>query len=200
MPLPADLAGASADIHLLDKILRGRIGDGMTALDVGCGDGRNDSALLATGCAASAVDAMAGRWEPCARGSPGATDRVVAWDLEALPFPAGSFAVVVVNAVLHFAPDRDGFHRWADACWRQLVPGRLALARLSTRIGLPDARPPGFAHLATKAAERLRARHPAIRIVGTCAPPYGFEGDPGGNAAIAAMIVDARPDILWASE
>ena len=50
---------------------------------------------------------------------------------------------------------------------------------------------------ASRAAERLRARHPAIRIVGTYAPPYGFEGDPGENAAIAAMIVDARPDILF---
>jgi tellurite methyltransferase len=77
-----------------------------------------------------------------------AAERVVACELEAMPFAAGSSAVVVVNAVLHFAPDQDAFHRWADACWRQLAPGGLFLARLSTRIGLPDARPPGFRYLA----------------------------------------------------
>ena len=50
---------------------------------------------------------------------------------------------------------------------------------------------------ASRAAERLRARHPAIRIVGTYAPPYGFEGDPRENATIAAMVADAHPDVLF---
>jgi len=50
---------------------------------------------------------------------------------------------------------------------------------------------------AARAAERLRAKHPTIQIVGAYAPPYGFEADPGENARIVAMIVDARADILF---
>src|SRR5690606_4252108 len=58
------------------------------------------------------------------------------------------FAVVICNAVLHFAPDGERFHQWADACWRHVAPGGFFFARLSTRIGLPLADPPGFAYLA----------------------------------------------------
>src|SRR3954462_12826724 len=104
MPLPPDLAAvATPDIYLLDQVLRGRIGEGMTALDVGCGDGRNIPALLAAGCAVSAIDR-----DPCAvelvrarYGGRIAADRLVACELEAMPFAAGTSAVVVVSAVLH---------------------------------------------------------------------------------------------------
>jgi 2-polyprenyl-3-methyl-5-hydroxy-6-metoxy-1,4-benzoquinol methylase len=49
------------------------------------------------------------------------------------------FDAVVCIAVLHFAPERADFHAWADACWQRLLPGGIFLARLSTRIALPEA-------------------------------------------------------------
>jgi SAM-dependent methyltransferase len=154
MPPPAALAPfVDADIYLLDHILRGHVRSGMRVLDVGCGGGRNLPALLASGCLVTGIDhdgtALRRAHERCA----GTRDAVpapalVQCDLDGMPLAAASFAVVLVNAVLHFAPDAAAFHRWADACWRQLAPGGLFLARLSTRIGLPDARPPGFTYLA----------------------------------------------------
>lgn len=153
MNLPAawvPLAGA--DIYLIDQILRGRIGSGMSALDVGCGGGRNLPALLAAGCAITAIDADA-QAVAAARTLFGGRldDRILVCDLERMPFAPGGFDVVIVNAVLHFAPDAAAFARWAEACWLQLAPGGLFLARLSTRIGLPDVRPAGFRHLASEA-------------------------------------------------
>lgn len=153
MPLPADLAAvAGTDIYLLDLILRGRIASGMTALDVGCGDGRNLSGLLAAGCTVSAFDrdtaaVQRARMRFAGR-IPG--ERIQVATIESAPFAGASFDVVVVNAVLHFADDQAVFQRWADACWRWLAPGGCLIARLSTRIGLPDARPPGFRYLATE--------------------------------------------------
>jgi hypothetical protein len=47
------------------------------------------------------------------------------------------FAAVICIAVLHFAPDQQRFHEWADACWERLLPGGVFLARLSTSIALP---------------------------------------------------------------
>lgn len=156
MPLPAALAPfIGADIYVLDQILRGRI-DGGAALDVGCGAGRNLPALLAAGCAVTAVDRDEALIADL-RSASGADPRLrfVACELDAMPFAPGSFAVVLVNAVLHFAPDAAAFRRWADACWRQLAPGGIFLARFSTRIGLPDARPAGFSYLAEE--EDLRS-------------------------------------------
>lgn len=146
-PAWAPLVGA--DIYLVDQIMRGRIRPGMRVLDVGCGDGRNLPALLACGCDVHAIDAQE-RAVALARLRTGIGDpaRIVVGDIGAMPFPPAGFAVVLVNAVFHFAQDLAQFQRWADACWRQCAPHGLFLARLSTRIGLPHAAPPGFTFLA----------------------------------------------------
>jgi tellurite methyltransferase len=154
MNLPAAwLPLRGADIYLLDHILRGNIRSGMNVLDVGCGHGRNLPALIAAGCAVTAIDpdihAIAAA--KALIGGSVEQHRVAACDIESMPFTPASFDVVVVNAVLHFAPDDAAFHRWADRCWRQLARGGLFLARLSTRIGLPDVQPAGFRYLATEA-------------------------------------------------
>lgn len=152
--LPAAWAPlVNADIYVLDQILRGRIRSGMRVLDVGCGAGRNLPALLAAGCEVSGIDHQAQAIAAARElfDSPQDQARMVVADIEDMPFAPASFDVVIVNAVLHFAPETTAFHRWADACWRQLAPGGLFLARLSTRIGLPEVRPAGFTYLATEA-------------------------------------------------
>jgi tellurite methyltransferase len=143
----APLVGA--DIYLIDQLMRGRIRAGMSVLDIGCGDGRNLPALVAAGCAVTAIDADARAVAAARARMAGSVDpaRISVARLEELPLAPGGFAVVLVNAVLHFAPDAATFHRWADACWRQRASQGLLLARLSTRIGLPDAAPPGFGYL-----------------------------------------------------
>ena len=54
----------------------------------------------------------------------------------------------------------------------------------------------GMEGVADKAKEKLEEKHPSIQIVGTYAPPLGFEKDPEEIARINQMINDASPDIL----
>ncbi|MDA3962995.1 MAG: class I SAM-dependent methyltransferase [Planctomycetota bacterium] len=138
-----------ADIYLIDHVLRGTIQPGDTVADLGCGGGRNLAVLAEIGCSVTFVDAdpaavtAASRLAECLPG----LHRALVGSLPDLDLEH-SCDVVLSNAVLHFAPNQTQFHAWADACWRQLAPGGVFLARLSTRIGLPDAKPPGFRYLA----------------------------------------------------
>ena len=50
---------------------------------------------------------------------------------------------------------------------------------------------------AIAAAELLKKRHPNIKIVGTYAPPMGFEKSAEENRKIVEMIKDSAPDILF---
>ncbi len=128
-----------ADIYVVDLVLRGIIAPGSTVLDIGCGAGRNVAFMPYAGITLTTVDADPTVVETCAKllgGGPGKhTCRV--GKLPALGIEERYDAVLCV-AVLHFAPDQATFHAWADACWDRLKPGGIFLARLSTRIALPD--------------------------------------------------------------
>ena len=50
--------------------------------------------------------------------------------------------------------------------------------------------------IAEKAADKLRVDIPGINIVGTYAPPFGFEKDEEELAKINKMISDVHPDVL----
>jgi tellurite methyltransferase len=141
MTLPAAWAPlAGADIYLLDLVLRGTIKSDATVLDIGCGSGRNIGFLAQAGATITAVDADPDTVSACAQRLsqlPG-THTCQVGRLPDLGVD-NRFDVVLCIAVLHFAPDHDAFHVWADACWNRLQPGGVFLARLSTRIALPDA-------------------------------------------------------------
>lgn len=47
------------------------------------------------------------------------------------------------------------------------------------------------------AAQALRARHPALKVAGTCCPAYGFESDPVEQDRVRKEIETAKPDILF---
>lgn len=53
---------------------------------------------------------------------------------------------------------------------------------------------PGVARLA---AARLTERYSGLNVVGTYAPPFGFESDPAECRRIVTMVNAARPDILF---
>ena len=53
---------------------------------------------------------------------------------------------------------------------------------------------PGVAH---RAANRLANQFPGLNVVGTYAPPFGFESDLAECQRIVTMIRTARPDILF---
>jgi len=48
-----------------------------------------------------------------------------------------------------------------------------------------------------KAAAVLNARHPNLVVAGTFCPPWGFEADPGANAAAVRAVRAAAPDVLF---
>lgn len=50
---------------------------------------------------------------------------------------------------------------------------------------------------ATRAAEILKTRFPALKVAGTCCPPFGFEKDENENEKILALIREAKPDIVF---
>ncbi len=151
MPLPAAWSTlAGADIYLLDLVLRGTIRPDGALLDVGCGSGRNLPFLAQAGVTITAVDADPSAVASCAKllsKHPG-THAVRVARLPELGVE-GFFDAVVCIAVLHFAPDQSGFHLWADSCWKRLRPGGILLARLSTRIAMPEAGPPQFTYRAS---------------------------------------------------
>jgi len=50
--------------------------------------------------------------------------------------------------------------------------------------------------VAERAKENIHTRWPAVRVVGTYSPPFGFEQQPAENAAILGRIEAAQPDVL----
>ncbi|MGK5680897.1 WecB/TagA/CpsF family glycosyltransferase [Actinoplanes sp. URMC 104] len=50
---------------------------------------------------------------------------------------------------------------------------------------------------ATRAADRLLADCPGLRLAGTVCPPYGFDSDPLTYAEVCAKVFEARPDLVF---
>jgi tellurite methyltransferase len=129
------------DIYLLDQVMKGRFGPGMSLLDAGCGGGRNLVYFLRNGYPVFGVDENAEAVSQVRRLAsqlapdlPASNFQVS--DLAEIPFPDESFDAVVCSAVLHFARDEAHFERMLDEMWRVLKPGGLFFARLASTIGL----------------------------------------------------------------
>ncbi len=96
---------------LLDRLLPAR-GDGLRLLDAGCGTGRHLARARARGFTVAGVDGSEQMLEQAARSCPGA--ELHRSDVEGLPFPAGTFDVVLCVEVLRYLPD-------ARACLGELA-------------------------------------------------------------------------------
>ncbi|MET0423669.1 MAG: WecB/TagA/CpsF family glycosyltransferase [Actinoplanes sp.] len=77
------------------------------------------------------------------------------------------------------------------------LSGGLGLDRRSVFVvgGRPAAE--GQRDGATRAADRLAAECPGLRVAGALCPPYGFENDTRNYADVCAKIVDAHPDLVF---
>jgi SAM-dependent methyltransferase len=97
---------------LEEPLLRAAVGDvrGLSVLDLGCGTGRHAIWLAGRGASVTAVDFSDGMLAK-ARGKPGAgAIRFVAHDLhDPLPFPPGTFDLVVSGLVLEHLRELTGF-------------------------------------------------------------------------------------------
>lgn len=93
---------------------------------------------------------------------------------------------------------------WASRLLGDPLPERVAGSSLVSTLSAGAAERDRSLYLvggdegtAEAAAKELRRRHPALRIVGTECPPWGFEADPAQLQAIHERIEKARPDIVY---
>jgi tellurite methyltransferase len=129
------------DIYLFDQMLRGRIREGMSVLDAGCGYGRNVAYLLRSGYEVFGVDvdpqAIAGTQRLAASLAPRLPEtnfRIEA--LENMSFEGASVDVVISSAVLHFARSDAEFDAMLSGTWRVLKRGGFFFCRLASSIGM----------------------------------------------------------------
>lgn len=67
-----------------------------------------------------------------------------------------------------------------------------AIEEMPLRVYLLGAAP----GVANRAADVIAKRWPAVKVVGTMSPDFGFERDPQQNAAIVKEVNAAEPDVL----
>jgi len=129
------------DIYLFDQLLKGRIAPDDRILDAGCGSGRNAHYLLREGFDIHGVDenprAVAAFGELAAElGRPLKEGHARQASLDALPYDASYFDVVICSAVLHFARDDHHFEGMVAELFRVLRPGGLFFSRLASSAGI----------------------------------------------------------------
>ena len=93
---------------------------------------------------------------------------------------------------------------WASKVAGQPLPERVAgsslietLPRYAAKKGARLYFLGGNEGAAADAAARLQAENPGLEIVGTFAPPFGFENDPAQLADIDRRVRAARPHIVF---
>jgi N-acetylglucosaminyldiphosphoundecaprenol N-acetyl-beta-D-mannosaminyltransferase len=64
-------------------------------------------------------------------------------------------------------------------------------------IGGAVAAAEGEADGATRAADRLAAACPGLRVAGALCPPYGFDNNPEAVADLCAKVAGAEPDLVF---
>ena len=129
------------DIYLFDQLQKDRFTPDMRVLDAGCGTGRNLVYFLRSGYEVFGVDRDATA-VTCVRellgdlspSTPCGNFHVA--DIQALPFRAAEFDIVVCNAVLHFAVDESAFDTMCSELMRVLRPNAFFFARLASDIGI----------------------------------------------------------------
>jgi N-acetylglucosaminyldiphosphoundecaprenol N-acetyl-beta-D-mannosaminyltransferase len=93
---------------------------------------------------------------------------------------------------------------WASHLQGQPLPERVAgsslietLPRAAAATGATVYLLGGNPGAADRAAERLRAINPTLRVAGVLCPPVGFERDERELESIEAALLQARPDIVF---
>ena len=128
------------DIYLFDQLLKGRFDDCKSVIDIGCGSGRNIYWFLWNNYDVYGIDQSPERIEQVrklsselAPNNPPDNFRVSL--VEENPFTQ-EFDIVVCNAVLHFATNKEHFEKMLNATWNVLKPGGFFFARLASNIGI----------------------------------------------------------------
>lgn len=115
---------------LMEKVMPKPAGT-MRLLDVGCGTGHYMARLAGLGYTVSGVDGSEEMLKHAKANNPGADIRRA--DVESLPFPDGSFDVVIAIEVLRYLPDPS---KCISEMGRVLKPGGVCIATASPLLSL----------------------------------------------------------------
>ena len=131
------------DIYLFDQLLKGRIDNSKRILDAGCGAGRNLTYFLKNGFDVYAIDKnhdSIERVKNLARDMAPQLSRenFKLGAVENIPFADNEFDVVISNAVLHFAANKQHFDEMLFSMWRVLKDGGFLFVRLASIIGIEN--------------------------------------------------------------
>lgn len=135
-----DLFG-NIDIYLFDQLLKGRFDNCSNVIDVGCGNGRNLVYFLKNNFEVFGIDqneeAIKETILLSAKLAPSnALSNFCVSLIESIPFQNTQFDIVICNAVLHFAKNKNHFDQMLHSIWRILKPEGFLFVRLASNIGI----------------------------------------------------------------
>jgi ubiquinone/menaquinone biosynthesis C-methylase UbiE len=135
-----DLFG-NIDIYLFDQLLKGRFDNCSNVIDVGCGNGRNLVYFLKNNFEVFGIDqneeAIKETILLSAKLAPSnSLSNFCVSLIESIPFQNTQFDIVICNAVLHFAKNKNHFDQMLHSIWRILKPEGFLFVRLASNIGI----------------------------------------------------------------
>lgn len=152
----------SADIYLIDQILKGRYREGDLILDAGCGSGRNLHYFHQNGYTFYAIDSNAERIENLQKKYPELSTNFKVAALENTAFSDDMFNHILCNAVLHFAKSTAHFKNMFSELVRVLKKGGSLFIRMTSDIGIegkPTLLQDGVYFLPDQSERFLLTRH-----------------------------------------
>lgn len=126
----------NTDIYLIDQILKGRFDNTKRVLDVGCGTGRNLPYFLHGDFEVFGIDSDEKQINELIHNKQVNRANFKVAKADKIPFNNLEFDLIICNAVLHFANDKEHFERMLQSMWNRLEQGGILFMRLASNIGI----------------------------------------------------------------
>ena len=126
----------NTDLYLIDQILKGRFDHTKRVLDVGCGTGRNLPYFLHGDFEVFGIDSDEKQINELIHNKQVNRANFKVARADNIPFNNLEFDLIICNAVLHFANDKEHFERMLQSMWNRLEQGGILFMRLASNIGI----------------------------------------------------------------
>ena len=126
----------NTDLYLIDQILKGRFDHTKRVLDVGCGTGRNLPYFLHGDFEVFGIDSDEKQINELIHNKQVNRANFKVARADNIPFNNLEFDLIICNALLHFANDKEHFERMLQSMWNRLEQGGILFMRLASNIGI----------------------------------------------------------------